>query len=167
MRFIGQNSVNLKQILIGGVVLVFGALVYLIARHPESTYFVQQSNINLGLYNAVPDFFGPIHRSLPAFSHVFAFILLTSGFTTCGKMGSLIVCLSWFLIDLAFELGQKFYAWVPIVIPEWFEGIPILENTRDYFILGTFDIFDVAAIAVGALSAYVVTWHTMERRQPG
>jgi hypothetical protein len=43
--------------------------------------------------------------------------------------------------------------------------IPFLESIEDYFLYGTFDHFDMAAIAMGAATAYFVLLATMERRQ--
>jgi hypothetical protein len=39
---------------------------------------------------------------------VFAFILITAGLLGYRKKGYFIICLSWLLVDCAFELGQKF-----------------------------------------------------------
>jgi len=49
-------------------------------------------------------------------------------------------------------------------MPSWFEGIPLLENTANYFILGSFDVMDLAAIAAGSLVAYLTMMCTLERR---
>jgi hypothetical protein len=52
------------------------------------------------------------------------------------------------------------------IIPDWFEGIPFLENTRNYFQRGTFDMVDLVAIAVGTAAAYfVITLTTTDRRK--
>jgi len=52
------------------------------------------------------------------------------------------------------------------IIPDWFEGIPFLENTRNYFQRGTFDMADLVAIAVGTAAAYVIIiLITIDRRK--
>jgi len=51
-------------------------------------------------------------------------------------------------------VGQKFNTWSSGITPDWFTGIPFLENTKDYFLQGTFDFIDLAAIAFGTLIAY-------------
>ena len=78
----------------------------------------------------------------------------------------MIICLGWFLIDCAFELGQEFNSLLLKIIPDWFAGIPFLENTENYFLYGTFDFIDLAAITIGAVIAYFVLLATnkSERR---
>lgn len=156
-----MRSVNKIQILIGVIGLLFGSLVYLVDRPPEQTYFVYNSSIAISLYNILPNLFGSIGNSLPAFIHVFSFILITAGLIACQKRGYLIVCLSWFLVDCAFEIGQKFKLLAVGIVPDWFEGIPLWENTQNYFINGTFDFHDLIGITSGMIVAYFVlltTW---------
>jgi len=138
-------------------------LVYLIDRPPEATYFVYISKIKISLYGAFPNIFGVIGNSLPDFLHVFSFILLTAGLLSSQKKGSLIICLGWFSIDFVFELFQKFNALPLKIIPKWFNGIPFLENTENYFSRGTFDFIDLIAIALGAGTAYFVLLATNNR----
>ncbi len=158
-----QVIVNRLQVLIGIVCLLFGTLVYLFYRPPDQTYFIYISGLNISLYNTLPNIFGLVGNSLPAFIHVFAFILITVGLLGCRKRGSLIICLSWLLVDCAFELGQKFNMWSSKIIPDWFTGIPFLENADNYFLQGTFDVMDVAAIAIGAGTAYFVLINTLKK----
>jgi hypothetical protein len=160
-----MRSVNKIQILIGVTALLVGSLVYLIDRPPDQTYFVHTSSINISLHTALPNLFGLIGNSLPAFIHVFSFVLLTAGFVSYRKRGYLIICLCWFLVDCAFELGQKFSSWSLKMIPDWFAGIPLLGNTESYFLQGTFDFTDLAAIALGAIIAYFVLLTTGKRRE--
>ena len=158
------RKINKLQIFIRVAGLLLGSLIYIIDRPPDQTYFIYASNINISLYNTLPNLFGFIGDTLPAFIHVFSFILITAGLILCNKKGYLIVCLSWFLIDCAFELGQRFYTFPIKIIPHWFSGIPFLENAGNYFIHGTFDLFDLAAIALGAIAAYLVVMATNARR---
>jgi len=160
-----MQRINKTQILIGVIGLLFGSLIYLIDRPPDQTYFVYSSPINISLFNIIPTLFASIGNSLPAFIHVFSFILITAGLIFCQKRGYLIICLSWFLIDSAFELGQKFNTWSSSIIPNWFTGIPFLENTENYFLQGTFDLLDMAAIALGTVIAYFAILTTSKRRE--
>jgi len=41
-------------------------------------------------------------------------------------------------------------------LPDWFASIPLFENTRDYFVRGTFSYGDMAAITIGTVAAYFV-----------
>jgi cellulose synthase/poly-beta-1,6-N-acetylglucosamine synthase-like glycosyltransferase len=157
--------VNWRQILIGLTALIFGLLVYLVNRPPDQTYFIYVSGLNISLYNTLPNIFGLIGNSVPAFIHVFSFILITAGFLSCQKRGCLIICLSWLLVDSAFELGQNFNTWSASIIPDCFERIPFLENTKSYFIHGTFDFTDLAAIAFGTLTAYLVLLSTNKSKR--
>jgi hypothetical protein len=158
------TPINKKQILIGFIALLIGSLVYLIDRSPGQTYFIFKAPFSISLYHSIPNLFGIIGDSLPAFLHVFSFILLTGSLIFCSKRGYLIICLFWFLVDAAFELGQKFNGVTSHIIPDWFEGIPFLENTKAYFLHGTFDVVDLAALAVGSLAAYIVISATGKRR---
>lgn len=162
-----MQRINKTQILIGAVGLLIGSLIYLIDRPPDQTYFVYSSPINITLSNIIPNLFGLIGNSLPEFIHVFSFILITAGLIFCQKRGYLIICLSWFLVDSAFELGQKFNTWSSSITPDWFTGIPFLENTENYFLRGTFDFLDLAAIALGTAIAYFVllTTNKSKRRE--
>jgi hypothetical protein len=151
-----MRSVNKIQILIGVLGLLFGSLVYLIDRPPDQTYFVYSSGVDISLYNILPNLFGLIGNSLPTFIHVFSFILITAGLISSRKRGCVIICMSWFLVDCAFELGQKFISWSSKLTPDWFAGIPFLENAENYFLQGTFDFTDLVAIAFGTIMAYFV-----------
>lgn len=128
------SIVNKRQILIGAVGLLIGTLVYLVDRPPDQTYFIYNSSIDISLYNTFPNLFGYIGNSLPAFIHVFSFILITAGVISCQKRDYLIICMSWFILDCAFELGQKYNTWSSRVIPDWFGGILFLENSKYYFL---------------------------------
>ncbi|MFH1933704.1 MAG: hypothetical protein ABIN18_19275 [Pseudomonadota bacterium] len=159
--------INKLQVLIGLVCLFLGTLVYLFYRPPDQTYFIYISGLNISLYNTLPNIFGLVGNSLPAFIHVFAFILITAGLLGCRKREFIIICLSWLLVDCAFELGQKFNMWSSKIIPDWFIHVPFLENSKHYFLFGTFDFFDLAATTIGAVIAYFVLINTMGRRQIG
>lgn len=157
------SKVNIIQISIGIAGLLIGSLIYIVDRPPEQTYFLYWCSINVSLYDIFPNLFGFIGNSLPAFIHVFSFILITAGLISCKKRGCLIICLSWVLVDCAFELGQKFKIWPSKIIPKWFIGIPFLENTENYFLQGTFDFFDLFNIIIGTIIAYVILLFTMKR----
>ena len=159
------RRINRLQILIGVIGLVVGSLIYLIDRPPDQTYFVYSSPINITLSNTIPNLFGLIGNSLPEFIHVFSFILITAGLIFCQKRGYLIICFGWFLIDCAFELCQRFNAWPSKIIPDWFAGIPFLENTENYFLQGNFDFIDLAAIALGTAIAYFVLLTTNKSKR--
>jgi hypothetical protein len=159
------NEINIRQVLIGLTVLLLGTLVYLIDRSPDQTYFVHKSFVNISLHSTLPNLFGFIGYSLPSFIHAFSFILITAGLLHCQKRGCLIICACWFLTDVIFELGQKFKLLFSTMVPDWFSGILFLENIKNYFFSGTFDLYDLTAITFGAISAYLVLSITIKRRE--
>ena len=143
-------------ILLGIIGLSVGTLVYLIDRDPEQIYFIYNHGIDLSLYHSLPNLFGPFGNSLPTFVHIFSFILITAGLIACSKRGYFIICLGWFVVDILFEFGQKFKTWSVMITPDWFSGIPYLENSRNYFLHGSFDLNDIWSIILGAILAYMV-----------
>lgn len=159
-------SVNLLQIGIGVVALTVGTLVYLIDRAPGDTYFVNHFGIEAFLPDRLPNLFGKIGDFLPALTHAFALPLITAGILSSGKKGCGVIVGCWFLVDLAFEIGQEFGSSIALRVPAWFRGIPFLENTGAFFRNGTFDWLDVLAIALGAASAYAIARSTCRRKRP-
>jgi len=68
-----SHTINKCQILIGIAGLLLGTLVYLVDRPPNQTYFVYISPINISLHNAIPNIFGLVGNTIPAFIHIFSF----------------------------------------------------------------------------------------------
>jgi len=66
-----------------------------------------------------------------------------------------------FYLNTFFEILQK-YDSITNVIPDWFNIFPFLENSKIYFINGTFDIFDVFSIILGAVLGFL-TLITIDR----
>jgi len=159
------SLINIPQILIGLSVLLLGTLVYIVDRPPVQTYFVYKNFVNISLHNTLPNLFGLIGNSLPSFVHAFSFILITAGLLQCQKRGCLIICVCWFLTDFIFELGQNFNALSSTMVPDWFSGILFLENSKNYFLSGTFDPNDLTAIAFGTILAYFALSITIKWRE--
>lgn len=157
---------SVTRIVIGMMALCVGLLVYLADRRPEQTYFLYRIGVTHALDGGSSSLFGSLGQNLPAFLHVFAFALITAGILACGKRGSLIVVLGWLATDVVFELGQRFSGWAEVLVPQWFESLPILENVRAFFRAGTFDPRDLIAMTIGAMAAYSLLLVTMERRRP-
>ncbi|MBW1999224.1 MAG: hypothetical protein JRJ29_14840 [Deltaproteobacteria bacterium] len=159
-----RKSVNGLQIGIGVLALCLGGIVYLVSRPPEKTYFVYASKLRISLYQKVPDVFGVLGNSLPDFLHVFSFIMITAGLVSKRKIECMVISLSWFLVEVAFEVFQKFKEFPLKIIPEWFINKPVLENVRPFFMKGTFDFIDLVAVALGTVAAYFVSTRTMKER---
>ncbi len=150
-----MSQTNKAQIVIGLTVLLLGTAVYFLDRPVELTIFVPG---DLSLFHLTPSVFGGIGNSLPTFAHVFAFSLLTIALVGGAKRTAVTVCLGWFLVDAAFEIGQhpQLAGWLSSLIPQWFEHIPVLDRTPSYFLYGTFDPLDLVSAALAALAAYLV-----------
>lgn len=147
---------NRSQILYGIAALLVGVAFYLVNRPPEDVYFMPD---NLSLYDRLPHFFGVIRDNFPSFIHTFAFILITVGLLGCrDNKTAMIVSISWFAIDGLLELGQNpTYNQVLLEnIPRWFESVPILENVKPYFSCGRFEALDLAASALGSVTAFII-----------
>lgn len=142
------------QLLTGIFLLLLGSLVYVIDRSPDQVYFTKFFGIHLKMFDAGAPLLGPLGLRLPAFFHVFSFSLITGSFFRRGKGRYLAICAFWLLVNTLFELGQKFKAPAVKLVPDFFDKIPFLENTRSYFLKGTFDVYDLAAFFVGALAGY-------------
>jgi hypothetical protein len=144
---------NIFQLAAALSALVLGLLVYLFSRSAESIYlFTAFSVFPTQQY----DLFGVIGYWLPSFLHTYAFILLTVISIGNGPRIIITCSLFWVAIGCLFELGQHPTVSTLLVkyFPEWFSGIPLLENSANYFQYGTFDPLDLLATLTGALAAW-------------
>lgn len=159
--FISKRDV--VRIAIGLIGLLTGAFVYIVSRPPEQIYFVHKLGINISLYKLIPNIFGPLSANLPTFFHPFAFILIIAGLLSTEIKGSIIISIAWLITCCVFELAQKYNSFLLRIIPAWFNKVPILENTGNYFIHGTFDIRDILAIVAGSVAALFILLLTKKR----
>lgn len=134
--------------------LSVGVLVYAFDRQPELTYFLPGW---LSLNSQFGSLFGILGNYLPTFLHVYAFILLTVVVAVPTITKLVPVCVAWFCLDSLFEIAQldQIAHWVATHTPAWFTGVPFLENTANYFLMGTFDVSDLLSIAAGTIAAYL------------
>ncbi|MFO7885763.1 MAG: hypothetical protein R6U68_13175 [Desulfobacteraceae bacterium] len=144
------------QIGVGFFALCTGALIYLVGRPPESTYFVDQFFYKFTLYGIIPNIFGSAHNNLASFLHVFSFVMISAGISADSKTGYLMTALGWAAVNTAFEVGQYFDTAAAAMVPAWFENYPLLEAVDKYFTAGCFDIFDIAAVFAGAAAGFFV-----------
>jgi hypothetical protein len=105
-----------------------------------------------------------VGQRLPAFLHVFSFTLITASFFAYSKTSYVAICAGWFLVDCCFELGQKYKAQAAQLVLDFFDKIPFLESTRNFFLLGTFDVFDIVAFSLGTAAAFWVLRATSKHR---
>jgi len=156
--FRGKPCIRLRQeqlfIIAGLAALWIGILVYFFDRPPERIYFIPEG---FSLSKHLPPIFGPLGDYLPTFLHVYAVILFSTAILGQGMFLTPVICLGWLGVDGLFEVGQH-----PLVanmllgyIPDWFQRLPILENTSLFFLNGTFDVLDTASIVAGVCAAYL------------
>ena len=165
-----KTEINTRQLAIGFTVLALGAIFYYFFRPVEHTYFLQLLENNPNKHTSLAPLYVTIGNSLPTFIHVLAFALITAGLITRQKMGYMIVCLFWFTVDALFEVGQALTLNETIIkiIPNWFSDFLILENSKNYFLHGHYDWFDMLSIALGSMAAYVLlikTRHEGEKHE--
>lgn len=134
--------------------LLVGAAVYLLDRQPQTVYLLADW---VGADRKMSGVFGGLGNSLPTFVHVYAFSLFTVAVLSVSRRGAAVCCFIWAVVDGLFELGQLDAVARVIAehVPAWFGVTPLLENTANYFHAGTFDVFDLVSIALGAIAAYV------------
>ena len=150
-----NNFSYLMQILIGGGGLLLGVLVYIFDRSPSGVYFLPEM---FNMFQVDERLFGVVGSNLPSGAHAFSFALISAGIFRGSCKTGLLICSAWFCIDTAFEIAQHPLLSGPlsVIVPENWQGLILLENTKAYLLYGTFDTFDVLSIALGAASAMLV-----------
>jgi hypothetical protein len=134
--------------------LIAGVALYLLTRPAQSVYFLQAVPFPIGIHNPLPC---PLCGALPSLLHVYAFILLSAiALQPKSRRQLIAICLTWSGIEVAFELGQidRIALMIHNVLPTWFQEIPLLSITGNFFLLGIFDPLDLLSIGLGALAAY-------------
>jgi len=155
------SRTNRAQIAIGAASLATGILVYLAVRPAGSVWFLPPTwHLDIALPNIVRHSTGQV----PTFTHVLAFSLFSSGVVASRRREGAIICMGWFLLESAFEIGQRHNVsvWLVPWLPSWFDHVWLLANARTFFAWGTFDPLDLAAAAAGAAMAYFI----ISRTQP-
>ena len=148
-----DRSAPSSPLWLAAALLGLGVLVYALDRG-GTAYFLPDWLARA----AGPTVFGTLGAHLPTFVHPFAFVLITAVILRPAPRQLLLICGAWFVIECAFEVGQ----WSPLgeriadAVPVWFDGVPLLEATGNYFSRGTFDPLDILSIALGVIGAYLV-----------
>ncbi len=146
---------NRPRLFTGLAALALGALLYLLDRPAERTYFIPQFLADAVQPDGGAGLFGGLGQQLPTFLHTFALCLLTAALLRVGWRGALGICAAWLTTDALFELGQLPGAaeWLAQHMPAWFSHVPLLDNAAGYFLHGRFDPLDLLSIATGAVLA--------------
>jgi len=125
-----------RLLVTGAIAIAAGLSVYALLRPvripliPSALHFAASESYWPALFGAVPSVI-----------HAFAMSLLTAACLRPQRRNILIACLTWCVIDLVFEAGQR--------------------TTSRFFPAGTFDPLDVLAILLGATLAGVVALATL------
>lgn len=156
-------ALRLTVALLAGCALLLGALVYFFDRSPGSAYLLPAS---LSFFDGASARFGGAGVWLPAFLHPLAFSLLTALVLGVTRVTAVASSAAWWLTDSLFEIGQHpaVSARIADALPSWFDGVPVLENTAAYFVHGTYDPWDLAAVAAGAAVACFVLLCVLQYR---
>jgi hypothetical protein len=160
-RFVRRTgAINWPQVATGGALLCIGASLYALAR--ESPVWFLPPALHLSV---LPAELSRLAGSLPTFTHTAALSLLTASFIGNGTWRAVAACAAWTATNILFELGQHAAArvWLVARVPRWFDHTWLLDQTRSYFLNGSFDYQDIAAAVLGGAVALVVILKTRHR----
>lgn len=150
-------------VLIGGLAGAVGLLVYMTDRDAASAMlFPTIAALDVG------PVFGSVGPWLPSFVHPFAFSLFTAAAMLPRASPAYGACGAWWAVNVVFEVAQhaQFSGYIAaslqlIIGPTW-----LTQALSNYFLLGTFDVGDIAAATAAALAAAAVLYliHLLEAR---
>lgn len=146
---------NTKQATLGLACLFAGTLEYLTGRPPGSTPLFNQIDLVAPCLTALPDLYGKLGSFVPDFFHPLAFSLMFMAFVESIK-ARISICIFWVLVDVLFEVGQKNGVEIMTLLSAHFEAFPLLRHVARYFANGTFDSYDLIAIGMGGVTAFVL-----------
>jgi hypothetical protein len=130
------------------IALFVGALVYALDRDPSQVWLMPAAW-------SLPQWRGWLPRaitdSLPSLVHVFAFSVLTALVLAKNRRQAAWVVCAWLLLDVAFEVAQIKAVHAFIVSHPWLKHWPV----------GDFDLFDLLALLLGAVAAWVTVQHSV------
>jgi hypothetical protein len=148
------------QLLAAAGVFALGTLVYALDRPADTTPHLSA----LWALAPWPDYsFGHLGDHLPTFAHAFAFSVLTA--VWLGPSWRAKACLAWLATNVVCELGQhvEVVRTIADLLPPAFERVALVSALESYFRNGTFDLWDLVSIGVGAAAAYVLMHAVPER----
>ena len=147
---------------IGSAALAIGVLVYLADRTGSRAVLVPEVAMLAG-----HPLFGVIGQWLPSFVHPLAFSLFMAAALKPGVAARVGACAFWSAANVAFEFGQH-----PALHAFWAGAMQgggrdgaVTRSVLNYFLLGTFDPFDVLAALLAAPAAVAIL-HLVDHR-PG
>jgi hypothetical protein len=134
------------------LVLGLGASVYVLDRPDGSAYGMPSGWV---AYVPGRSFFGPVGDWLPSFAHAFAFTVFTAAMLPAARATPWVAAALWGAIGSVLEIGQHpaLSATWAAALPAWLADVPVLDHLAAYWRHGGFDGADLAAGAVGCVSA--------------
>jgi hypothetical protein len=153
LAFTGRRRSEVSLLALALLLLTTGITVYVLDRG-GAAYFLP----DWAAGRTAPPIFGLLGDYLPTFIHTLAFILITAAVLWPWPRLLPGICAAWVFIESLFEVGQLATqdSHIAAAVPAWFDGVPVLEVTADYFIRGTYDPLDLVSIGIGAVIAYAV-----------
>ena len=134
--------------------LIAGVMVYMLTRPENSVLFLSWLPLHI---HPVLSTLGDYTGSLPSFFHIYGFIILTYLFTRRTLWSLRFVTIFWLTIELLFESLQKLDS--GDIMSQSTESAPspgfFSNYLSGYFINGTYDSRDIAALLAGAFLAYI------------
>lgn len=142
------------QIALAVVMLVLGVNVYLLSRTDQAMLVPDWLHFAEGGQTVMPG----VGAHLPSFTHAFAITILISAVLRPWRRLTAIVCAAWFAVACALEFGQARGVGdrISVLLSGLESPSSYLEFAAGYFVRGTYDPLDVAGIAIGCLSAYLI-----------
>jgi hypothetical protein len=153
----GSKRANRTELSIGFLGLSIGVLFYFVGRPKGATYFQSKLPHVDRMFPYIPDLLGRVTGSFPSFMHPFSFSLIGMGLISQTRRSRILVCSIFLILNLFFEMGQRYKEIVADVTPDWVGTLPVLMNMKQYFLKGTFAISDVVAACLGSATALMVT----------
>ena len=108
------------------------------------------------MFPYAPDLLGRVTGSFPSFMHPFSFSLIGMGLISQTRRSRILVCSIFLVLNLFFEMGQRYKEIAVELVPDWVGTLPVLMNMKQYFLKGTFAISDVVAVCLGSATALMV-----------
>jgi len=148
-----RRTASAALLALGGLALALGVVVYASDRDPAGVALLPA----VAVLHTGP-LFGALGQWLPSFVHPFAFSLFTAVALGPSASPAYRACVGWWLVNVAFEVGQHPRVSVVIVRAlddagsnNWLRWLT--RPLTNYFQSGMFDMGDLVAVTAGALMA--------------
>jgi hypothetical protein len=156
---------NRRQFFIGFIILTIGTMFYFVGRTEGSSYLQRKLAQADRVFPHVPNLLGGLGGSVPEFVHPFAFSLMAIGLVSRTRRSRRWICLIFLFMNALFEIGQGCGSLIAEYIPQWCNGVFLIENIDNYFSEGTFAGADLIAALLGSTLAFSVAEFTLEKQE--